>query len=177
MPEKKPALIVVDMLKDFIDPGGVLYCGEHSREIIPAVKREIDSAREKGIPVIFVNDTHAHDDSEFRMFPPHCVVNSEGAEMIPEISPLPDDYIVKKNRYSAFFETGLEELLQRLEINHLIIVGVCSNICVLYTSADALNREYSVEVPADAVTSFDREAHEFALKELKNTLGANVREN
>ncbi|MCD6309406.1 MAG: cysteine hydrolase [Candidatus Eremiobacteraeota bacterium] len=175
--KKNSALIVVDMINDFIDPGGALYCGDDARKIIPAIKREIDNAHERGIPVIFVNDRHSPDDREFELFPPHSIEDTAGSEIIPEIKTRQEDYIIYKNRYSAFFNTGLEDILKKLDINHLIIVGVCTNICVLYTSEDAWNLGYSVEIPVDAVATFDQSIHEFALKELKNTLGVTLREN
>ena len=68
----KMALIVADMLNDFIDPRGSLYVGPQGREIIPFVARKIEEIRAAGGVVIFVCDAHAPDDKEFKLLRPPC---------------------------------------------------------------------------------------------------------
>ena len=108
------------------------------------------------------------------MFKLHCVKDTKGAEVVDELAPKEGDYIIPKRRYSAFFGTDLDAYLREMDISKLTLVGVCTNICVLYTTADARMLNYDVEVIKDAVSSFDKDAHEFALKEMVNTLGAKV---
>ena len=108
----KTALIVADMLNDFLDPGGSLYVGAQAREIIPFVAQKIAEFRAPGRVVIFVCDAHAPDDREFRYFPAHAVKGSWGAGIIPELTPAPGDYRVEKTRYSAFAHTNLDDILQ-----------------------------------------------------------------
>ncbi len=170
----KRALVVIDMLVDFVEEGGALYCGPDAREIIPRVREELDRARAQGDPVIYVCDRHRPDDLEFRMFPPHCVEGSRGAEICSELSPRERDRVVFKRRFSGFYGTDLDLALREQGIDELTLVGVCTNICVLYTAADARMRNYAVTVPADAVASFDAAAHRFALRELEKTLGVRV---
>jgi nicotinamidase-related amidase len=93
--------------------------------------------------------------------------------VIPELREFADE-IIPKRRYSAFFETNLDERLAELQPDKIIIVGDCTNICVLYTAADARYRDYTVEVPADCVATFDADAHKFALRQMRTVLGANV---
>ena len=168
------ALLVVDMLNDFIDPQGALYCGESAREIIPRVKSLIEDFRDKGGTIIFVSDRHEPDDSEFKLFPPHCVAGSKGAETIPEITIHPNEFHIFKNRYSAFFKTPLDDILVREEIDEVHICGVCTSICVMETASDLRNREYPTFVHRMAVGDFDPEAHAFALKRMEKILGAVV---
>lgn len=168
------ALLVIDMLKDFIDEGGALETGAGGREIIEFVKTKIDEFRESEDLVVYIADNHEENDLEFDMFPPHCIENTEGSNIIDELEVLPCDKLIKKRRYSAFYGTDLDLTLRERGINEIYLVGVCTNICVLYTSADARNISYKVTVFKDGVASFDNEAHEFALKELKSTLGCNV---
>lgn len=170
----RKALLVIDMLRDFIDPKGTLYVGDQARAVIDPVKHQIERARQEGIPVIYICDRHLESDPEFEMFPKHCVVGSPGAEIISELEPSAQDRIIPKRRYSAFFQTDLDLTLRELEVQHLMITGVCTNICVLYTTADARMLNYEVTVLRDCVASFDPEAHEFALKEMEKTLGARV---
>jgi nicotinamidase-related amidase len=79
-----------------------------------------------------------------------------------------------KRRYSAFFETDLAERLAAFAPEQIIVTGDCTDICVMHTVADARNRDYPVMVPADSVTSFDAEAHTWALKHMATILGARV---
>lgn len=169
------ALLVIDMLNDFIDENGALYVGAAGRRIIKTIKERINAARKAGDQVIFVCDRHAPDDAEFNMFPPHCCVGEKGAEIIPELTPQPGERVIPKRRYSAFFGTDLDLTLREGGVNELEIVGVCTNICVLYTAADARMLNYQVYVPREAVASFDEEAHRFALQEMEKTLGVKLK--
>ncbi len=161
------ALIVIDMLNDFLDPKGTLYCGEAAREIIPAIKKLLEEFRARGEPVIYVCDAHTPDDQEFQAFPAHCVKGSWGAEIIPEIAPRASDRIIEKTRFDAFFRTKLEELLRELGVDEVWLCGVCTSICVMDTAAGAFFRGFKVVVPSSAVGDFDPEAHEFALKRME----------
>ena len=109
------------------------------------------------------------------MFPVHCVIGTDEPEVIPELAEfvLPGQ-VIPKQRYSGFFNTPLAERLQALAPDKLIVCGVSANICVLHTTADARNRDYEVEIPADCVASFDAEGHRWALSHLQNILGARV---
>ncbi len=168
------ALLVIDMLSDFVDEGGSLYCGPASRAILPFVAGEIERARRAGEPVLFVADRHLADDPEFEMFPPHCVAGTPGAEVVRELSPRAEDVVIPKRRYSAFYGTDLDLHLRELGVGELVLVGVCTNICVFFTAADARMRGYRVTVLRRGVASFDREAHEFALGQMEKVLGAKV---
>ena len=168
------ALLVIDMLKDFIDEGGALETGRDGREIVPFVREKIEEYRDLAYPIIYICDNHERDDKEFDMFPAHCVKESEGSSIIEDLDVLDNDKIIFKRRYSAFYGTDLDLYLREKGIDEISLVGVCTNICVLYTSADARNISYQVNVYKDGVASFDREAHDFALKEMENTLGCNL---
>jgi nicotinamidase/pyrazinamidase len=168
------ALVVIDMIEDFAHEGGALYCGPTMGEIIPVIQRELSRARAAGEPVIYLTDNHVPDDAEFKVFPPHAIVGTKGAEIIPELAPEEADDVIPKRRYSGFFGTDLDITLREKGIDTLRLVGDCTNICVLYTTADARNLGYGVEVVRNGVTSFDDEAHVDALRELEKTLGARL---
>lgn len=168
------ALLVIDMLVDFINDEGALSVGPAGQKIIPFVKDKIEDFRKKGYPIIFICDNHEKDDKEFDMFPAHCIAGTKGAQIIEELDVKDGDKIIRKRRYSAFFGTDLDLYLREKGVDELFIVGVCTNICVLYTAADARNLAYKVNIYKDGVASFDEKAHEFALKEAENTLGCMV---
>src|SRR5438132_2217967 len=144
-------------------------------KIVPVIQRELVRARASGEPVVYLTDNHLPGDAEFAMFPPHALSGSKGAEIVPEVAPAAGDVIITKRRYSGFFGTDLDITLRERGVDTLRLVGDCTNICVLYTAADARNLGYVVEVPANAVTSFDEQAHRDALRELEKTLGAKIR--
>ena len=162
------------MIHDFADPQGSLYCGTSMQRIIPVIQAEVARARKAGEPVVHLTDDHLPDDAEFAMFPPHAIHGTAGAEIIPALAPAPGDIRIPKRRYSGFFGTDLDITLRERGIDTLRLVGDCTNICVLYTAADARNLGYAVEVVRDGVTSFDAEAHADALRELEKTLGAKI---
>ena len=166
-------VLVVDMVVGFLEAGHNLYCGDEARGIIPNVRRLIEDEQAKGSEVIFICDTHDPNDLEFEMFPVHCVRGTEEAEVIPELVGYSGD-VLRKRRYSAFFETDLEERLAALKPDKVIICGVCTDICVMHTAADARNRDYKVEVPTDCVATFDPEAHRYALQHMEKILGARL---
>ena len=168
-------VLVIDMVRGFLEPGHNLYCGDASREIIPNVIRLLRRERDAGSQVLFVSDHHDPDDLEFQIFPVHCVKGTEEPEVIPELAEfLTGSNVISKNRYSGFFNTDLAQRLESLAPDKLILCGVCTDICVLHTTADARNRDYPVEVPANCVATFDSGAHTWALSHLQNILGAKV---
>ena len=167
------AVLVVDMVRGFCEEGNPLYTGESARRIIPNVRCLIKGEREAGAKIFFICDNHEPDDLEFQMFPKHCVAGTGEAEIIPELADIPGDVILKQ-RYSGFFNTDLEERLKRLAPDKLIVCGVCTDICVMHTIADARNRDYPVEVPSDCVATFSEESHRFALDHIERILGGKV---
>jgi nicotinamidase-related amidase len=170
----KTALIVADMLNDFLDPGGSLYVGAQAREIIPFVAQKIAEFRAQEGVVIFVCDAHAPDDREFRYFPAHAVKGSWGAEIIPELTPAPGDYQVEKTRYSPFAHTNLDDILKQEGVTEVHVVGVMTSICVMETVKELFDRDLSGLVYRQGVADSDPEAHAFALKQMQRVLGARV---
>ena len=169
------AVIVVDMQNGFMRPDGTLYCGDHAREIIPRIAVRVEREKAAGAALFFTQDSHTANDREFEMFPPHCIEGSEEECIIDELVPLAQDaQIVKKRRYSAFFETELAAMLDELAPDKVVVMGDCTDICVLHTVAGLRNRDYPVEVPADCVASFDPQQHEWALGHIEKILGAQV---
>jgi nicotinamidase/pyrazinamidase len=170
----KTALIVMDMLNDFLDPGGSLYVGAQAQEIIPFVAQKIGEFRAPGRLVIFVCDAHAADDPEFGAFPAHAVKGSWGAGIIPELPPAPGDYRVEKTRHSAFDHTNLDDILKQEQVEEVHVVGVLTSICVLSTVKDLFHRKLPGLVYRQGVADSDPEAHALALKQIQRVLGVKV---
>lgn len=170
----KKGLIVVDMLKDFIEEKGALFCGNECRKIVPFVVGTVERMRNEGSTIIFLGDCHEKDDKEFQLFPPHCISDTEGAELIEELTVMPGDYFVSKTRYSGFYGTNLDEIVTSARVEEVYLVGVCTSICVMETVADLRNRDYPTFVFRRGVADFDQEAHTFALKRMEAILGATI---
>jgi nicotinate phosphoribosyltransferase len=165
------AILVIDMLRGFMELGHSLYCGDRARRIIPNIRHLLEREIAGGAKVFFICDSHDRDDLEFTMFPPHCIAGTNEAEVIPELSGYPGEIILKK-RYSGFYGTDLEARLKKLNPEKIIVCGVLTDICVCHTVGDARNRNYKVEVPVDCVASSDEKAHYFALEHMEKVLGA-----
>ncbi len=166
-------VLVTDMLRGFMEVDCPLYCGSAARRIIPAIERILARETAAGSKVFFICDHHDPDDLEFEMFPPHCVEGTAETEVIPELAKYPGEIIPKK-RYSAFTGTDLLEKLKKIKPDKIIVCGVCTDICVCHTVADARSYDYKVEVPVDAVASFDQRAHAYALEHMEKVLGATL---
>jgi nicotinamidase/pyrazinamidase len=167
-------LIVIDMLNDFMDPKGALYCGDEVRRIIPVIRSLVDKFVAENQPVAYLCDAHAPDDKEFELFSPHAVKGTWGAQIIPELAPPDKGMVLGKTRFSALFGNDLEALLASLKPAEVWVSGVCTSICVMDTVGDLRNRDYTVVVPVDAVADFDPEFHGFALKRMKRVYGTRL---
>lgn len=163
---EKYALLVADMLNDFVNKGASLEVSA-ARMMIDNINKEIKNARKKHIPIIYCCDAHKEKDPEFTLWPRHAVKGTKGAEVIKQLKPCKEDYVVEKTSYSCFYKTSLDKLLKRLGKTHLIITGVVTNICVLYTTADAYMRGYKVVIPENCVAALTRSEHQFALQQMK----------
>ena len=176
VPGELMAIIVIDMLRGFLEKGNPLFCGNKSRRIIEPV-RNLLIAREGKEALIFLRDEHKENDPEFRVFPKHCLEGSVESEIIPELIEFRDNGIdVPKTRFSGFYNTNLDDILKKnVPLDEsVIVVGVCTDICVMYTSSDLRSRDYEVVVPVKCVASFNKNAHEFALNHMEKVLGVKL---
>ncbi len=169
------ALIVVDMLNDFIDENGALYCGPSGREIVPFVRERLEAHRQAGNLIVFLQDSHAEDDLEFEKFPKHCVAGTWGCRIIDDLTPRPGETVLPKTRYSGFYGTALERILADNGPEEVEVVGVCTSICVMDTVGGLANRDYRTIVPRAGVADFDTDAHQQALLRMARLYGAVVR--
>ena len=178
-------LVVVDMQNDFVSEKGALS-SKAAQKILPFVHDKVRAALAAGEEVVFTLDSHEEDDAEFAKFPTHCLEDSWGQQLVPELEALLTEdttsrvHFVRKNRYSGFYRTDLAEYLgltdgaSRDPVAEVDLVGVCTNICCFFTAEELANRDVPTKVYARGVASFDQEAHAFALSQMKTVLGAEV---
>jgi len=174
--EGKVAVIVVDMLNDFVT--GKLEA-KRAQWIIPNLKRLVEAARGNNVPVIYSNDAHYPQDVEVtRKWGNHAIKGTVGAEVISELKPAKLDYVVEKRTYSGFFETGLDSLLRSLYKGEgaktVILGGLHTNMCVRHTTADAFFRGYKIVIAKDGAEAFTEKDQEEGLKYLEYVYNAKI---
>jgi len=171
------AVIIIDLLNDFVT--GDLKT-ERAAKIVPNLKKLVEAARKHDVPVIYSNDAHyKHDFEVVRKWDGHAIKGTPGAQVIPELTPREEDFIVEKRTYSGFYETGIEPLLRSLYggkgADTVILGGLHTHICVRHTSADAFFRGYKIIIASDGVEAFSQKEHEEGLKYLKEVYNAEIK--
>ncbi|MBB6448238.1 nicotinamidase-related amidase [Geomicrobium halophilum] len=163
----KHAVIVIDMLNDFIAENGALRV-ENNAKIVPKIREVIDFSHENDIQVVFIQEAHRKNDADFKVRPVHAIKGTWGAEFIPELQPEEDkgDYIVQKRRHSAFAYTDLDLFLREEGIDTVVLTGNWTNVCVRSTASDALYHTYNVICLSDATASKTDEMHEAGLVDI-----------
>ena len=169
------ALLLIDLINDFEFPrGDELF--EQTLPIAPRVAALKKRATEAGIPVVYVNDNLGRWRSNFEQIVKHCTgAGVRGKPLVEQLLPGPCDYFVLKPKHSGFYETPLELLLKHLGTQRLILTGVSTNSCVLFTANDAYMRDLELIVPEDCVAACNQQEHRFAMEQMKNMLKADIR--
>jgi nicotinamidase-related amidase len=166
----KPALIVVDIQQDGALPlevAGIPRMDGFDRMVIQA-ERLVAAARGAGVPVIFFQEAHRTDGSDFGRELDgaegrHCVEGDPGTALWPTLVSGPDDFFIAKRRYSCFFGTDLQILLQGLAVSTVLLTGGLTDVCIHYTFADAHQHDYFTRVVEDAVLGSTRAGHHSSL--------------
>ena len=167
----RTALVVVDMLNDFCEPGGAMVLAEADRLYAP-IARLVEAVHASGGKLIWACDRHdTLDDAEFRKRTPHCLADTWGAEIVDALPTHPDDFMLPKRRFSAFFDTVLEQWLQQHDRDQVIICGVVTNICVRSTAHDAFFRDLDVFVPRDACAATSEREQQSTLYDISTHFG------
>jgi len=153
------ALIVVDVQNDFL-AGGSLEVPQGNK-IIPVFNQYIEAFATKGLPVFATRDWHPQNHCSFKaqggLWPPHCVVDTKGAQFAPDlILPSSSEIIssatvIDKEAYSGFQGTDLDERLRSAHIQHVFIGGLATDYCVLSTVKDAIEQAFKVFLLQDAI--------------------------
>lgn len=172
--DHRVALLLVDVINTFEYPRGdeLLRCALPIAGPISVLKRK---ARRSGVPVIYVNDNFGRWRSGREELLKHCLSNEvRGKEFVEQLVPDEQDYFVLKPKHSGFYQTPLELLLKHLGTEKLVITGLSTNSCVLFTASDAYMRDLEICVPPDCVAACSASEHEAALAEMKCMLNASL---
>jgi nicotinamidase-related amidase len=168
----RSALIVIDVLNRYEhdDADGLM---ESMREALPAMQRIIRAARDAETLTIYVNDNYGEWGAGRRELSERAL-EGRSPELVEPVLPPEDAPLLAKARHSAFFETQLEYLLRRNEVERLVLVGQVTEQCILYTALDAYVRHYRVAVPRDAVAHIHADLAEAALRMMELNMAAEI---
>jgi len=169
-------LLILDLISDFEFEEGasVVRAALPLARRIQRLKRRAGRA---GIPTIYVNDNLGRWRSDFAGLLRHCSQEGmRGAPIARLLAPGPEDYCILKPRHSGFFATPLDLLLENIGAKRVILTGVSSNQCVLFTANDAYVRQLSLSIPRDCISAPTREDTRQALRYFTTVLGADLRQ-
>ncbi len=168
------ALLLIDVINDFDFPRGDELFSQ-AIKIAPNIASLKKRASKAGVPSIYVNDNFGRWQSRFEEIVGHSLrSNSPGRPFVQQLLPTKDDYFVLKPKHSGFYQTPLEILLKHLGAKRLILTGVSTNSCVLFTANDAYMRDLELIVPVDCVAACNCEEHDSALNHMRYTLKADL---
>ncbi len=174
-PDSSPvALLIIDAINDLEFDGAARM---RTRAILMAkcIARLKTKAADLRIPTIYVNDNFGRWRSDFHRIVAHCLEDGvRGRPVVEQLVPHETDYFVLKPKHSGFYNTTLDLLLDYLQTKTVILTGMATDVCVLFTAADAYMRDLEVIVPSDCTTALTPAAHRAALAQMKSVLKARV---
>lgn len=166
------ALLIIDVVNHFRFPGGkaLLARAEAIVDPVLALRAAVENA---GGPIIYVNDNFGEWHSDRARLIEQVLAG--GNEVIRRLMPRDTDYFIIKPQFSGFHATNLPALLRELGIDRLILTGVATDICILFTAADAHMRGFGIWIPEDAVAAENDARGAWALEIMVNAMTAETR--
>jgi len=161
---KRPALLIIDMVKDNFDENRNLSVTPFARAVIEPLNRLIDVFRDQNWPIVFATDAFHEEDFIFKSrMHPHSLSGTEGAEVVDELNMQDDDLWLPKPRFSAFFNTGLEKWLRQKGVGLCAVGGITTHFCVLTTVMDAICHDFEAVLLEDCSAAVSKQVHEQTL--------------
>lgn len=157
---ERPALLIIDMVKDNFLEEKHLPITPFARKIIDPINRLIGVFRKEGWPVVFSTDAFHRDDFIFKgRMKPHSLAGTEGGEVIEELDRRGEDLWLPKPRFSAFWGTNLAEWLKKERVTLCAVGGIATNFCVLTTAMDAVCSDFKAVLLEDCSASWSEDIH------------------
>jgi len=174
-PDKsKTALLIIDMIQDFsFQDGEQLF--KQALPISENINKLKATAEARAIPIIYVNDNFDKWKSNFHILLNHALESEKGNLIAHSLKPDEKDYFVLKPKHSGFFSSSLDILLQYLEVENLILSGLTTDICILFTANDGYMRDFNIIVPSNCCTAVYKNDHENALMLMQRVLKAETK--
>jgi len=157
---EKPALLIIDMVKDTFKENGKLPITPWAKQIIPPINDLIDGFRKNKWPIVFSTDAFHRLDFIFRgKMKPHSLAGTKGAEVIEQLNRKEEDLWLPKPRFSAFFKTGLDWWLQDRDVTLCAVTGIATNFCVLTTVLDSICYDFKTVLVEDCTAASSEKIH------------------
>ncbi|MBM7553736.1 cysteine hydrolase family protein [Thalassobacillus pellis] len=172
MTQSNTALLIIDIINKMDFDGGENLL-KNALPMADRLKKFKKRTKEKGIPVIYVNDNFGLWQDNAAQIVEECKKGT-GRPVIEKMIPDEDDFFVIKPKHSGFFGTQLDILLHQLGVSKLILTGTTGDICVLFTGNGAYMRGYDLNIPEDCVVSESEEDNENALKIMRRSIFADT---
>jgi nicotinamidase-related amidase len=167
----KPALLVIDMVKDYFDPRHNLKITPYAQAIITPIRELAGAFRDEGWLVVFATDAFKQDDFIFTgRMEPESIAGTEGAQVIDELERKPGDLWLPKPRFSAFFKTGLEKYLNERGVTLCVVTGIATPFCVLATALDAICYDFWGVILSDCSAALSEKMHNDTLNLYRKTV-------
>lgn len=168
----KPAVLIIDMQKDFFRKERLL---QKKNSLISNINSLAAVARDYHIPVIWVRQEMKADLSDAPLNARKAEVSfvvegTEGSQLLEGMHKEQSDREIIKKRYSPFYETGLHDLLKQLHVDTLILAGINTHACVRMAAIDAFQRDYEVILATDCADSYDEEHHNVSVTYLSRSI-------
>ena len=171
---KRSALLIIDMQNDFVLDGAPLKVAQ-ARTVIPKILEILRRFRAGNQPVFHVIRVHRKDGSDVEIIRqdlfkkhPFAVEGTPGAQVVDELMPLRNEYVIPKTRMSAFIGTELDLMLRTIGVTGLIITGIQTPNCVRTTVFDAVAFNYPVTLIEDATGAKNDTIHQANVEDMKN---------
>lgn len=169
--KRNVALLIIDVINCFDFPGAEKLKANAKTIIAPllALRDEMDA---RNLPVVYVNDNFGEWHSDRDRLVRQAIAS--GSVISKRLAPRDDDYFVIKPQFSGFYSTNLSVLLPKLGVSRVILAGLATDICILFTAADAHMRDYEIWVPSDLVTAQHKTRDKWALTIMREQVGTEI---
>ena len=158
--EEKPALLIIDMVKDNFDESRNLPITPFAKKIISPINGLVKKFRDRGWPVVFSTDAFRQEDFIFKgRMQPHSLAGTRGAEVVDDLDMCAEDFWLPKPRFSAFFDTGLEDWLHERKVSLCAVGGISTHFCVLTTVMDAICHDFKAVLLEDCSAAPSEKIH------------------
>jgi len=168
----RTAILVVDMVYDFTNPQGLVFYPEN-QQILPRIAQAVQTCRDHDALVIYLQHRYRAGkfDKNLITMRPNCIEGTGGELLDESLTVMPEDYVIQKRRYSAFYGTDIDLVLREHDVKRVIVVGTKTNCCIRATVTDAYNLDYDVVVVSDCVATNDPVVNEVHLSDIDRYLG------
>ncbi len=175
----KPAVVIIDMQNDFFQEDPL-------KSVKPSLTEKIneltDFARLKEIPIIWVRQEYNPDLSDANLHAKKTnrritIRGTSGVEILSELKRDDKELVIIKKRYSAFFRTDFDEIIQKLGLDTLILAGINTHACVRTTAIDAFQRDIEVIIAKECIGSWNQEHHDISLDYFEKSMSIRLLSN